>query len=242
MKLWPALAGSIALAVAAHLSVTASASTMTVAAPAGVVQTQATGLTVTNSVSDRFTVATTTPLEGQTTNFDGGAGAGADSGPAWTASSDWTNPSADYVIRNAGSGISIARFPWLTRQSRLSARITSYGTSVQAGVVLGSNAGGTQGLAAVLYNDGNYRFGLFTVSSGTATACSPALSLTGSGGRTVTLTFSPATGGTATGTISGGGGDSVTSTCSLSGVTGSYAGLYSNSATTTRYDNVSATL
>jgi hypothetical protein len=242
VKLWPALAGSTALAVAAHLAVTATASTMTVAPAPGVVQTQATGLTVTNRVTDRFTVATTTPLEGQTTNFDGGSGVGTDGGPAWSASADWTNPSADYVIRDAGSDISIARFAWLTRRSTLSARITSYGTGVQAGVVLGSDADGTQGIAAVLYYDGGYRFGLFTVSSGTATACSPALALSGSGGRTVTLTFSPATGGTATGTISGGGGDSVTSTCSLSGVTGSYAGLYSNSATTTRYDNISATL
>lgn len=241
MKTILGLAGAVAAAICAHVIV-ASASTVTVTSPPGAVQASATGLPVTNTVTDGFRVGTATPLNGQVTDFNGGGGAVNNGGPTWVASADWTNPSADYAIRNTGTGVSIARFAWLTRSSTMRVTLSSYNTSVQAGVVLGADAAGTSGIAAVLSYSGTvYQMRLVVISSSTPSPCSAVISLTASStNRTISLTYDPDA-GTASATITGGG-SPATSTCSLAGVTGANAGLYSNAVSPARYDNINAAL
>ena len=239
----PLVAGGATAALLIGLAAgSASMSGMTITAPPGAAQAALTGATVTNSLRDRFTVATAVPLDGQVSDFDGGAGFTADSGPTWSADSTWSNPAGDYVIRDSGAGLSTARVAWLSRHSTVGMRVSNYSGAVAAGVLIGGNAAGTSGLAAVLFDSGGLRFGLFRIDAGSPTACSSLLNLNGNPARTITITYDPSTAGTASATISGGGGGTVTSTCSLTGINGAYAGLYSNSATTTRYDNFSATL
>lgn len=220
----------------------ASMSDITLTAPPGAAQVAVNSATVTNSLRDQFTVPATIAVNGQISDFNGGGGMVIDAGPTWVANANWSNSSADYVTRASGSGVSTARVPWLTRRSTVGVTVSSYGTTVNTGVVTGADAAGTSGVAAVLYYSGGYRFGIFRIDGSTATACSTPATLSVTGTRTITITHNPSTGAAATASITGTGGTTITSTCSLSSASGAHAGLYSGSPSTARYDNFSAVL
>jgi hypothetical protein len=234
--------GAGAALVVGFAAGSASLSGMTLSAPPGAAQAALTGALVTNSLRDQFTVASTVALNGQISDFDGGAGFTTNSGPTWAAATTWSNSTSDYVTRSTGSGLSTARVAWLSRRSTVGVAVTNVATTVNAGVLTGADAAGTSGVAAVLYYSGGaYRFGIFRIDGATATACSTPATLT-SGNRTITITYAPSAGGTASATITGIGGTTITSTCSLSTANGAYAGLYSGSPSGARYDNFSAVL
>ncbi|MCU0278470.1 MAG: hypothetical protein MUF33_02665 [Candidatus Nanopelagicales bacterium] len=242
MRPWVVSAGAGAMLIIGFAAGSAGTSGFTVASPPGVAQVALLNSTVTNSLRDQFSIATTIGLSGQVTDFNGGGTFTANSGPTWAADATWSNSSAGYVTRATGSGLSSARVPWLTRRSTVGVTVTSYGTSVNAGVLSGANASGTSGVAAVLYYSGSYRFAIFRIDGTTATLCSTSANLASTGNRTITLTYNPSTGDPASATITGTNGTTLTSNCSLSTANGTYAGLHSGTATTARYDNFSAVL
>lgn len=242
MRTWLVGTGAGVALVIGFAAGSASLSGFTLSAPPGSAQAALTNATVTNSLRDAFTVSGTVALNGQVSDFNGGAGFATDNGPTWAADSSWSNNTSDYVTRATGSGLSAARVGWLTRRNTVGVTVSGYSTTVNAGVLSGANASGTSGVAAVLYYSGSYRFAIFRIDGTNATLCSTSANLASTGTRTITLTYNPSTGNPASATINGTNGTTLTSNCSLSSAGGAYAGLFSASATTARYDNFTAAL
>lgn len=235
----------------------AAASALSVNNVTGSRQVASGNLTVTNSLRDQFTVSSVVTLNGQVSDFNGGAGFVTNSGPTWatytngSSSNDWSNAAADYVTRPTGGGNnSVALVPWLTRESTVGITISSMSSANEVGVVMGADSTGTQGLSVSLYHDGStYRFGFWLLTSGSASSsCGTQVNTGSSTGSSyvITMTYDPSAGSAASASVvkSGGGGGTynATSTCGLGTANGQYAGLMSFTQGTARYDNFTAVL
>lgn len=185
-------------------------------------------------------------LDNDVTDYDTGAGYGANNGPTWNTvrsgsnvTGAWIAPAGNFVNRNAGpAATSYALVPWISHSSSLRNRSTNFSTNTDIGYVLGTNSTGTTtGIAARIYWDSGttYRVQLIDVGSGSQCG-SDDLNLGNLAGDTIDTNFSyNPTAGTASVTVTGAPVSPVTASCTYASATGTYAGLVSYDLSTTRY-------